>query len=113
MTRWRTILYAIGLGAAPILLVFLQPDLGTALVYARRFFALLFFVGVRWRQLLALLVVAALAILSVLWFLPAGGGRGAEALSGRPTHGLVDRRAIRAGSTGTSTSRSPPSAQEA
>jgi cell division protein FtsW (lipid II flippase) len=32
VTRWRTIFTAVGLGAAPIVLVFLQPDLGTALV---------------------------------------------------------------------------------
>lgn len=73
VTRWRTILSAIGLGAIPILLVFLQPDLGTALVYAAALFAVLFFVGVRWRQLLALLLVAVLATLSVLWWLPAVG----------------------------------------
>ena len=43
-TRWRTILSALGLGAAPILLVFLQPDLGTALVYGAALLAVLFFV---------------------------------------------------------------------
>jgi rod shape determining protein RodA len=73
VTRWRTIFIAVALGAAPILLVFLQPDLGTALVYAAALFAVLFFVGVRWRQLLALLAVTALAALSVLWFLPSLG----------------------------------------
>ena len=72
-TRWRTILSALGLGAAPILLVFMQPDLGTALVYAAALFAVLFFVGVRWRQLLALLALAAVGIASVLWLLPGGG----------------------------------------
>ena len=73
VTRWRTIGRAIALGSAPILLVFLQPDLGTALVYAAAFFALLFFVGVRWRQLAALLVATVFMIFSVLWLLPAAG----------------------------------------
>ena len=73
VTRWRTIFSAIGLGAAPILLVFLQPDLGTALVYSAALFAVLFFVGVRWRQLLALLAVAVIGITSVLWLLPGAG----------------------------------------
>ena len=73
VTRWRTILSAIGLGAAPILLVFLQPDLGTALVYAAALFAVLFFAGVRWRQLLALLAAAVFVSLSVLWLLPSAG----------------------------------------
>ncbi len=73
VTSWKTILSAIGLGSIPILLVFLQPDLGTALVYGAALFATLFFVGVRWRQLLALLLVAVLVTLSVLWWLPAAG----------------------------------------
>jgi rod shape determining protein RodA len=73
VNRWRTVLSAIGLGVTPILLVFLQPDLGTALVYSAAFFALLFFVGVRWRQLLVLVVLAAFGILSMLWLLPEAG----------------------------------------
>lgn len=73
VTRWRTIQVALGLGAAPLLLVFLQPDLGTALVYAAALFAVLFFVGVRWRQLLALGAVAALTLAAVLWLLPNAG----------------------------------------
>ena len=71
--RWRTIFSAIGLGLGPIVLVFLQPDLGTALVYSAALFALLFFVGVRWRQLLVLFVAATIVTLAVLWFLPASG----------------------------------------
>ncbi|HSF62493.1 MAG TPA: FtsW/RodA/SpoVE family cell cycle protein [Gaiellaceae bacterium] len=73
VTRWRTIFSAIGLGSAPILLVFMQPDLGTALVYAAALFAVLFFVGVRWRQLLALLAIGAVGIAAVLWLLPEAG----------------------------------------
>jgi rod shape determining protein RodA len=73
VTRWRTIFSAIGLGLAPILLVFVQPDLGTALVYAAALFAVLFFAGVRWRQLLALVAAAAFLALSVLWLLPSAG----------------------------------------
>jgi rod shape determining protein RodA len=72
-TRWKTIATVIGLGSVPILLVFLQPDLGTALVYSAALFAVLFFVGVRWRQLLVLLVAAVIAITAVLWWLPATG----------------------------------------
>jgi rod shape determining protein RodA len=72
-TRWKTILAVIGLGGIPILLVFMQPDLGTALVYAASLFAILFFVGVRWRQLVVLLALAVLTVGSVLWLLPASG----------------------------------------
>ena len=72
-TRWRTVFSAIGLGTPPILLVFLQPDLGTALVYAAALFAVLLFVGVRWRQLIALLAIGVIGIASVLWLLPGAG----------------------------------------
>jgi rod shape determining protein RodA len=71
--RWKTIFSVIGLGAVPLLLVFMQPDLGTALVYAASLFAVLFFVGLRWRQLAVLLAAGVLAIVSVLWLLPAAG----------------------------------------
>jgi len=73
VTRWRTVGQTIGLGAVPILLVFLQPDLGTALVYGAALVAVLFFVGVRWRQLLAFLLVVGFAGLSVIWLLPTAG----------------------------------------
>src|SRR5262245_56281685 len=73
VARWKTIFSVVGLGAVPILLVFMQPDLGTALVYAAALFAVLFFVGLRWRQLLVLLVAGTIALASVLWLLPSAG----------------------------------------
>ena len=71
--RWRTIFTVLGLGAAPILLVFIQPDLGTALVYGAALFAVLFFAGARWRQLVVLLAAGVIGVTSVLWLLPAAG----------------------------------------
>lgn len=73
VTSWRTVFAALGLGGAPILLVFMQPDLGTALVYSAALFATLFFAGVRWRQLLALVVIAVVGVASILWLLPSAG----------------------------------------
>jgi rod shape determining protein RodA len=91
VARWRTIWSAIGLGLAPIVLVFLQPDLGTALVYSGALFALLFFVGVRWRNLLVLLVAATLAGLAVLWFLPAAGVQVLKPYQADRFTGFLDR----------------------
>jgi rod shape determining protein RodA len=71
--RVRTVAYAIALGTAPMLLVFLQPDLGTALVYAAALAAVLFVAGVRWLHLALLGGLAAVLVLGVLWFLPAAG----------------------------------------
>ena len=69
----RTVLEAIGLACVPILLVFVQPDIGTALVYMAALAAVLFVAGVRWTHLAALGAGALLAGLLVLWLLPASG----------------------------------------
>ncbi len=73
VARLHTVLTAIGLGILPMLLVFLQPDLGTALVYAAALVAVLFVAGVRWLHLAVLLVLGTLALVSILWFLPSAG----------------------------------------
>jgi rod shape determining protein RodA len=69
----RTVLAATGLAFVPVVLVFLQPDLGTAVVYAAALWATLFIAGTRWVHLTALLGVAALASVVVLWAAPAAG----------------------------------------
>jgi len=69
----RVPLHAIALATAPIVLVFLQPDLGTALVYSAALAAVLFVSGVRWVHLGAIGVLALLGILAVLWWLPSVG----------------------------------------
>jgi rod shape determining protein RodA len=69
----RATLSALGYGLAPILLVFLQPDIGTALVYASALGAVLFVAGVRWWHLGALAAATVVAALAILWVLPAAG----------------------------------------
>ncbi len=66
----RVVLQAVGLGAIPILLVFKQPDLGTALVYLAALAACLFVAGARWTHLLVLASVAVTVMVSVVWLLP-------------------------------------------
>jgi rod shape determining protein RodA len=68
-----TPLAIIGYAIFPILLVFVQPDFGTALVYFAALTAVLFVAGVRWAHLAALAVVAVVVAAGVLWFLPAAG----------------------------------------
>ena len=64
---------AVALALPPILLVFIQPDIGSALVYVAALFALLFVAGVRWSHLAVIGAIAAIGITSVLWVLPASG----------------------------------------
>jgi rod shape determining protein RodA len=66
-------LAALAYGLAPIVLVFIQPDIGTALVYTAALAAVLFIAGVRWSHLGILSAVAVLGALAVLWLLPAAG----------------------------------------
>jgi len=68
-----TVLTAVGLGLLPMALVFLQPDLGSTLVYGAALTAVLFLAGVRWLHLALLGIGALLVAASVLWFLPAAG----------------------------------------
>ena len=74
LAELRAPLALIGYGLAPILLVFLQPDIGTALVYTAALAAVLFVSGVRWPHLGVLGAARASSVaLAVLWLLPAAG----------------------------------------
>jgi rod shape determining protein RodA len=68
-----TTLKVIGLACIPILLVFLQPDIGTALVYAAALGAILFVAGIRWTHLAALAACVVLVATAVLWIAPSAG----------------------------------------
>ncbi len=63
----------LALGLFPAALVFLQPDLGTALVYAVITLAVLFVAGVRWTHFAAMLGGAAAMVAIVLVIAPALG----------------------------------------
>jgi rod shape determining protein RodA len=70
---WETTLRVVGLGLVPVVLVFAQPDLGTALVYLAALGAMLFVAGVPWRHLTVLGSVVVLVAVGVLWAGPAAG----------------------------------------
>jgi rod shape determining protein RodA len=71
--EWRTTLRVLLLGALPVVLVFIQPDLGTALVYLAAITAMLFVAGTPWRHLATLGTIAVLVVAGVLWIGPAVG----------------------------------------
>jgi rod shape determining protein RodA len=73
LSESRTVLTAAALATVPMFLVFLQPDVGTAVVYAAVLWATLFIAGTRWVHLAVLLAGAALAAAVVLWIAPAVG----------------------------------------
>jgi rod shape determining protein RodA len=73
MEELRTPLVAVALAVPPILLVFAQPDLGSALVYMAALAACLFVGGIRWSHLGLLAAAAVFLAVAVLWLLPAAG----------------------------------------
>jgi rod shape determining protein RodA len=70
---WETTLRVVGFGLLPVVLVFAQPDLGTALVYLAALGAMLFVAGVPWRHLAVLGSVVVVVAVGILWAGPAAG----------------------------------------
>jgi rod shape determining protein RodA len=62
-----------GVAAVLAAVVFLQPDLGTSLVYAAILAAILFLVGVPWSHFAVFGSCLAMLLLAILWVLPAAG----------------------------------------
>jgi rod shape determining protein RodA len=73
LNEWRTTLAAVGLALPPILLVFKEPDFGTALIYAAAVGAILLLACVPWPHLAVLTATAGLVITGIVWLLPAAG----------------------------------------
>jgi rod shape determining protein RodA len=69
----RTVLAATGFALIPMMLVFLQPDIGSSVAYAAALGATLFIAGIRWVHLAALIGATVLTLVVVLWAAPAAG----------------------------------------
>jgi rod shape determining protein RodA len=68
-----TVAVTVALAIPPLLLLFAQPDIGTALVYGVIVFAVLLIAGARWLHMGLLLGAVVTGVLLVLWVLPAAG----------------------------------------
>ena len=68
-----TVLATIGLTVVPAVLVFVQPDIGTSLVYGGALAAMLFVAGARWLHLGVLVSIVAVSGALVVWLLPSVG----------------------------------------
>jgi rod shape determining protein RodA len=73
LDAWKTSLATVALSLPPMLLVFKEPDFGTALIYAGAVAAILFLACIPWTHLAALAAAAALVLTSLVWLLPAAG----------------------------------------
>jgi rod shape determining protein RodA len=67
LERFGTVLTSLGIVAVPMLLIYLQPDLGTALTLIAIWTAMVWMVGLRLRHFL-ILVGIGVAIVPVAWF---------------------------------------------
>ena len=72
---WRTFGLSLLIMGIPSALVFLEPDLGTAIVYGAAWLAILFVAGARLIQITAVLAVVVGGVLLVFDVLPASGVR--------------------------------------
>lgn len=73
LSERRTLARVMLLALVPAMLVIKQPDLGTGLVYVIAAAAILFFMGVGWKHMTALLALFVIAITLVLTVAPAVG----------------------------------------
>ncbi len=64
--HWRRLLGALGLGAAPMALVLLQPDLGSTLVFVAMIMGVLLVAGARPRHLAGLTLVGLIGVVGIL-----------------------------------------------
>jgi rod shape determining protein RodA len=64
--EWGTVWSSIGFIAVPLLLIFKQPDLGTALVVSTLWFGMMFIGGAKWQHL-GLLFLAGALVFAGLW----------------------------------------------
>jgi rod shape determining protein RodA len=71
--EWGTTLKVVGLGAITVVLVFIEPDLGTGLVYLAALGGMLLIAGIPWRHALVLGGALVLIVAGVLWIGPASG----------------------------------------
>ena len=71
--HFRVVLLAVGCVALPAVLVYLQPDLGTALVFVALLVSMLLVWGIRWRDVVILAAGAVALAVVVLRVLPALG----------------------------------------
>ena len=87
----RTMLTTLGLAAMPAVLVFLQPDIGTSLVYGAAVLAMLFVAGARWLHVGALISIVGLGAILVVWLLPSVGVEVLEPYQQKRLTAFVDR----------------------
>ena len=97
--EWGTTLGVVGLALPLILLVFREPDFGTALIYSASVAGVLFLGGAPWRHLAVLAAVAGLVAGAILWFLPSAGMEVLEPYQRERLTGFVNPDVDPSGST--------------
>ncbi len=70
---WRTTLFLTGAIAVPAAVVFVQPDLGTSIIYGVVLVAVLLIAGTPWQHFAVGAVALTVLATLVLWVLPAAG----------------------------------------
>ncbi len=66
MDKWRTLAFSFGIVAIPTVMVYLQPDLGTSLIFLFVWGVMILAAGLSWKQILTLAAVLAV-LLPLVW----------------------------------------------
>lgn len=66
MNKWRTLFFALGLILIPTAMIYLQPDLGTAMIFMFVWGVMVLAAGLSWKQILVIALVIAIMI-PVIW----------------------------------------------
>lgn len=66
VVTWQRVAQAVTIVTIPAVLIYLEPDLGTTMVFGFILFAMLFVAGASWRQMVALGATAVVAVISVV-----------------------------------------------
>lgn len=66
MDKWRTLAFSLGIVLVPTIMTYLQPDLGTSLIFIFLWGVMVLAAGLSWKQLL-ILGVLLLILLPIVW----------------------------------------------
>ncbi len=64
--RWRTLFTSLGIVGLPVVMIYLQPDLGTGLVLGFTWLVMVLAAGLSWKQVLGLAAIG-LVLLPIVW----------------------------------------------
>ncbi|MFQ5963976.1 MAG: rod shape-determining protein RodA [Candidatus Scalinduaceae bacterium] len=80
ISRFRSIVFPIGITIVPMVLIIKQPDLGTSLTLLPVFFAIIYIAGIRLKYIISIIIIG-LTLMPLLWYFVLEGYQKARIIS--------------------------------